>query len=310
MVAVLLARLVVPLWLLAGALLKLADGSPGHLPAAMIKWLGALDVDLMFVFRFSIAAELTIVGVMWFLPRFGRWAGVVMLGAFIPVLLGDVLMGASSCGCFGAVEIHPAITLVMDVAFFIGLLVLGRGVPSLRLTGTVPAFQVVIAGLWTVLSFAVAFSPIIGSPGDVGPEDGETLAALPADGYHMPLFDSWAGRNWDELPISAWVRGEPGDLTSGDRYVLFFRKDCEHCHELMEVFFNGPLVIPTTAIAVPDRDGFPAETLPFACVECETAELPSGVDWFIQTPVLVRLTDGVVQCAAETTAEDPVCVDF
>jgi hypothetical protein len=295
---------------LAGALLKLADSSPSHLPVALIKWLGALNVDLMFVLRFSIAAELTVVGVMWFLPRLGRWAGVVMLGAFIPVLLGDVLMGASSCGCFGALEIHPAVTLVMDVAFFLGLLVLGRGVPSLRLTGTLPTFQVVIAGLWTVVSFAVAFAPMSGTSADVGPENGETVAVLPADGYYMPLFDTWVGQTWEELPISSWVRGGPDDLTSGDRYVLFYRKDCEHCHELMEVFFSGPLMIPMTAIAVPDRDGFPADTLPFACVECDTAELPSGVDWFIQTPVLVRLTDGVVQCAAETTAADPVCVEF
>jgi hypothetical protein len=126
----------------------------------------------------------------------------------------------------------------------------------------------------------------------------------------MPQFGTWAGRSWEELPISAWVTGETEDLTSGERYVLFYRKDCEHCHELMEVFFDDQLTIPTTAVAVPERDGYPAEALPFPCRECSTAELPQGIDWFIQTPVLVRMRDGVVECAAETTADDPVCIVF
>jgi hypothetical protein len=39
------------------------------------------------------------------------------------------------------------------------------------------------------------------------------------------------------------------------------------------------------------------------------AELPSGVDWFMQTPVLVRLNGGVVECAAEMTADNPICLD-
>ena len=50
--AVVLARVVVPLWLAAGAVLKLMDLSPTHLPAAMIKWCGGLGIDLMFVLRF------------------------------------------------------------------------------------------------------------------------------------------------------------------------------------------------------------------------------------------------------------------
>ena len=40
------------------------------------------------------------------------------------------------------------------------------------------------------------------------------------------------------------------------------------------------------------------------------AELPSGIDWFLQTPLLVRLRDGVVECVAEVTASDPQCLEF
>ena len=84
-------------------MLKLVDLSPTHLPAAIIKWGGGLGLDLMFVLRFTIAAELIVVGVMVLVPPLARWIGIVMLASFIPVLVGDLVLGASSCGCFGAV---------------------------------------------------------------------------------------------------------------------------------------------------------------------------------------------------------------
>ena len=103
----------------------------------------------------------------------------------------------------------------------------------------------------------------------------------------------------------------PDDLDVGQQFVIFFRKDCEHCHELLEVYFSGTLDWPTTAIAVPERDGWPTENLQsFMCDECRTAELPAGFDWFLQTPVLVRLMDGQVDCAAEVDPMSPECLDW
>jgi hypothetical protein len=79
----------------------------------------------------------------------------------------------------------------------------------------------------------------------------------------------------------------------------------------MELYFNDVQSVPTVAIAVPERDGFPTKNLqPFACSECQLAELPTGIDWFLQTPVLVRLVDGVVECAAEVDPMAPECIDW
>jgi len=309
-VAVLLARVIVPLWLLIGAVLSLMDGGPSHLPVAVIKWAGALGVDLKFLLLFGISVELAVAGVMWLLPRLARTVGLLMLGVFLPVLIGDLLMGASSCGCFGAVEIHPGITLVMDLGFFLGLLLLGRGVPSLAATSRQPTWRVVAAGLWTVASFAIAFGLNVSGPASPATEEGGVVAmAMPGDGYYLPKYDQWLGARWDEVPISAWIQDAPDDLDEGPQNVLFYRKDCEHCHELMEVFFTGPLAVPTTAVAIPDRNGFPdGGVLPFVCDECRLAQLPAGVDWFLTTPVLVRLIDGTVECAAEVTPDDPQCL--
>jgi hypothetical protein len=311
LIAVLLARIVVPLWLLIGGVLKWLDGSPANLPAGLVKAFGNIGIDLMFALQFSIAVELTVAGVMWLLPRLARPVGLTMLGVFLPVLVADVVMGASSCGCFGAVQVHPAVTMTVDLAFLVGLWWCGRGVAQLAVPGILPTGRVVAAGLWTLASFAFAFG--VAAPGETSmaqPQPG-AATALPAEGYYMPQFSAWIGQPWSDVPLAAWVRGMPRNLDPGTRYILLYRKDCEHCHELMEAYFSGPLTWPTTAIAVPERDGFPTVgVLPFACDECSLAELPAGIDWFIATPVLIRLSNGVVECAAEVSADDPVCLEW
>ncbi len=317
-VAVALARVVVPLSLAAGAVLKLMDLSPTHLPASLIKWLGGNGVDLMFVLRFSIAAELIVAGVMVLVPPLARWVGITMLSLFVPVLIGDLALGASSCGCFGAVQVNPWVTFVMDVTFLIGLLVLGRREPKLALTPVLPSAGVVAAGLWSLFSVAAAFGlpagvqSADGSPGRDPVEPGRGLAAsLPADGYYLPRYGDWIGLPFRQLEIASWTIDLPENIDVGPQYVIFYRKDCEHCHELMELYFSGTPAAPTTAIAVPERNGFPTENLqPFACPQCRIAELPAGIDWFLKTPVLVRLADGVVQCAAEVDALAPECLDW
>jgi hypothetical protein len=310
-VAIALARIVLPLWFLSGAVLKLMDSSPSHLPVPIIKGAGVLGLDLQFVLWFSIAFELIVVGVMWLLPGLARPVGLLVLGAFLPVLISELLMGSASCGCFGAVEVHPAITLTLDLGFFLGLWVLGRNVPSLKTTTMQPTWRVLAVGFWTIASIVLAFGvPTSSSDQAPNAETGTAAAAaIPAEGYYLPQYDQWIGTPWDDIQLSTWMRNAPEDLDSGQHYMLFYRKDCEHCHELMEAFFTGPLTTPTTAVAVPERTGFPEVGVQeFACDACRLAELPSGVDWFLATPVLVRLLDGVVECAAEVTADDPQCL--
>jgi hypothetical protein len=303
------------LWLATGAVLKLVDLSPVHLPAALIKWCGATGMDLMFVLRFTIAVELIVAGVMVLLPSLARWVGIAMLTTFVPVLIGDLMLGASSCGCFGAVEVNPWVTLVMDVTFLFVLVVLGRGEPRLALTGNLPTSKVLIAGAWSLLSVVVAFglpaqapSTVPGGEGEASIEGG-AMPQLPAEGYYLPQYDEWIGRQFSQVAVASWIVDLPEDIDVGTQYVMFFRKDCEHCHELMELFFSESLPAPTTAVAVPERDGFPTENLqPFVCPGCRLAELPAGIDWFLQTPVLVRIADGIVECAAEVEATAPECL--
>jgi hypothetical protein len=311
-VAVAITRVVIPLWLGTGAVLKIIDGSPSNLPSALVKWFGGNGFDLRFLLEFSIAVELVVVGAMLLLPSLARTVGIVMLAAFVPVLIGDLALGASSCGCFGAVQVPPWVTLTTDLLFLFCLVYVARGVPSLAVTATVPTWRVLAVGLWSILAVAAAFG-LTAKGEDVvknGAAAAVSVAAGPEEGYYLPDYASWIGQPFRSLPIAGWITGLPADLDQGAQYVLFYRKDCEHCHELMEIFFSDRLPLPTTAVAVPERAGFPTVNVqPFACGGCRLAELPSGYDWFLQTPVLVRLADGVVQCAAEVSVDDPVCLD-
>jgi len=310
--AVFIARVAIPLWFFVGAVLKLIDGSPSNLPVPLVKWLGAAGMDLRFVLEFSIAVEFIVVGAMVLLPSLSRWIGIVMLAAFVPILFGDVAMGAASCGCFGAVEMPPWVTLSTDLFFLACLVFLARGVQSLKMSRTLPTWRVVAVAGWSVASVAVAFGLTAGGTSVAVEEETAAVVAPsgPTEGYYLPEYDAWVGQSFTELDLASWIRDLPEDLDQGQQYLLFYRLDCEHCHELMEVFFADRAPLPTTAVAIPERDGFPSEGVqPFACGECRRADLPTGIDWFFATPVLVRLADGVVQCAAEVTAESPTCLD-
>lgn len=310
--AVVLARVIIPLWLGVGAVLKLIDGSPSNLPASLVKLLGGNGVELRFILELSIAVELIVVGVMVLMPGLARLAGIAMLGSFLPILIGDVALGAASCGCFGAVQIPPWVTLVTDLVFLLSLVFLARGVQALKTTGMQPTWRVLAVGLWSVLSVASAFGLTSSgtTPDNANVPSGGVAAAGPTEGYYLPDYTAWQGEDFLGLDLAGWIRGLPEDLGQGQQYVLFYRKDCEHCHELMEIFFADDVPLPTTAVAVPERTGYPTVGVqPFACGSCRLAELPSGVDWFLQTPVLVRLADGVVECAAEVTADNPICMD-
>jgi len=301
---VVVTRLVFPIWLLSGAILKLVDRSPANLPAALVKGLGGLGLDLAFVLRYSIAVELVVVAVVWLLPRLARPVALAMLAAFVPVLVGDLVLGASSCGCFGAVPVPPWVTLGMDLTLLVGVWWLGGKAPSLRVEGPLPLGRSLAVACLALVGFALAF----GLPAPAGTPSA-TAARLPAAGYFLPDYRAWIGKRWQELEIASYVAGMPADLAQGRQYVVFYRKDCGHCHALLDTFFTQDLPGPTTVIAVPERAGFPTAGIkPMPCTACRRAELPVGCDWFFKTPVVVRLQDGVVECAAEVDAANPECL--
>lgn len=118
-----LARVVLSLgllWLAAGALYKLFEGSPNDLPATVKEFspLGALDT-----LRLAIGIELAVIGLVIAVPRFGWFFLAGAFAVFCAVLVPLVLDGEKSCGCFGGnISIDPRVMLGIDGALLVMLL--------------------------------------------------------------------------------------------------------------------------------------------------------------------------------------------
>jgi len=311
-------RVLVPLWLVTGAAFKFLENSPANLPEPVIKMAGALGLDLGFVLHYSVAVELVVAGVILLLPRLARKATIALLGFFAVILVWETVTGAATCGCFGSVTVPPWVTLLVDGSLLVAVVLLA---PRGREFDPPTPARTAVALLWTLAVFAVAFGvrlPAQGVAADPAPEPSVAGASTsgvvaPVPSYYLPEYDGWIGKRWEELEIAQWVRDVPGFLRSADgtAFVFLYRKDCEHCHDLLSRYFPGDPPFPTLLVAVPEKEGFPREgVLPNPCTGCVVRELPKGCDWFFQTPVVIRFENGVVTCVAEEDPSAPRCVDW
>ncbi len=346
-------RVVVPLWLAAGAAVKLWERNPQLLPKPVTD---VTDLVLTRGFgipreqyldpamRAMVAVELAVALAMMFGPaRFARAAGVAVLGLFC-VILGVLLAsGAASCGCFGASGPSPSVMLAIDGALLVALVVMplgtSRGTAGEQarrfgsllavslLFGAVVAFAVPERAAVTLEPEAAADSIDVPPANDAGAAGASTptdasasdvpaapevpVAAGPrpwpprpatAQPWYAPEFPSWKGTRIDSHELMLLVRPMPVNLNAGRHHVVLMREDCDHCHELLMLYFGAELPAPTVAIAVPDATG---ERLENPCSACTSATFPGGITYVFATPVLLTVQDGVVVgvCTDSTDAD-------
>jgi len=129
--------------------------------------------------------------------------------------------------------------------------------------------------------------------------------------YHVFEVKKYAGKRWEEIPFTRYLAQQPRDVSIGRRYVILYNPTCDHCYDLLRMYFTGDLPAPTTVIAIPEmKTGWSdEEAYPMPCEECERLELPLGCDWLVTPPVVIALEDGIVQCAKEGEEPDePECL--
>lgn len=117
-------------------------------------------------------------------------------------------------------------------------------------------------------------------------------------GFYDTDFDKWPGTRLDshEMLLQMTER-PPADYDQGEWVVIFYRPDCDVCHEVLELFFTDEtLAKRTIAIRVPVDEG--GTELPMPCTECHIRHLPAEAGYLITTPVVVKLVDGVVRSVA------------
>ena len=86
-IGLILVRVIVPLWVLAGALFKITERSPKLLPNDFLHQVNTLGLDLYWVLAVLIAIEFIAVTIMLLVPKYARLMAIFMLGAFCLVLL-------------------------------------------------------------------------------------------------------------------------------------------------------------------------------------------------------------------------------
>ncbi|MDG2423618.1 MAG: hypothetical protein P8M22_06550 [Phycisphaerales bacterium] len=338
-----LVRIVVPAWILSGALLKFASNSPKLLPEHFRK---LFDEDSYGIILASVLViEIAAIVIMLFIPKFARLIAVLMLAAFVLVLINELISGnLTNCGCLGSYSPPPWLMLAIDLLLLILVIAIRPASVteegSLRL-GVAQALVIFLVASAVVFAWVLAKPKVVSStltgpqspavvvgmiPETYGEMPDSSLDSQPEastesvptsptpsrDWYELDTTD-WVGRNVKDIDLVQYTKGLPADLEQGEQYLIYYSRTCDHCLMLLEFQFGFGSPVPTTLVAVPETaDGFAAEGLmDNPCLDCQMAELPTGIDWIMTPPLVMALRDGEVICVKEAEEADaPECLPF
>lgn len=336
----LLCRVVVPLWVLSGAVFKLMASSPKTLPkATFLEPAQNMNLDLFTMLWVLIGLEIFAVAVMVLSRRLARPMAIFMLGCFCLILVYEMRQGnVSSCGCFGAKSPPPWLMLTIDgllLAAVIGLP--QRGVYQLKSAaaryGLIAA--ITIAGFLTsfmvVNSARPAGDDLIERP-DTSPivddDDGQTpvtpadTSSVSSENWQRDLpasrtwvsdqarLNQWIGKPWYEADLFGFMNKKPSGIDEGTKYIVFYSRSCDHCEAMFyeDLAMNEGLASMTTAVEIPLEKGMEATwDMPLNAAELVTLR-DGGMMWLITPPMAFRIEDGIIRCAQE--GDHKRCMDL
>jgi hypothetical protein len=228
-------------------------------------------------------------------------ASLLCFGLFCGVTLYKGLTGATTCGCFGAIHVHPWVTLLaidLPAVVALGLVyphsavvrfvsclrrqnsrrqTLGRLVgPALSLRSTLTA-----GGIGAALSVT---SPLL-----IFHEPATATAT-----YEVLEPETWTGR---KLPILSYI-DIADQLQQGTWLVLFYHPGCPDCQNairkyqklLGDLADNQDLLRLAFIQVPPDGAGLP-DTAPLGVL----GHMAPSKEWFVATPVTALLEDARVR---------------
>jgi hypothetical protein len=124
MLGMILCRIVVPAWIMTGAVFKLVEAKPSLLPRGIIQDGARLGVNLDYLLATLISLEFFAALVIFFVGRLARVTALVMMSIFVLVLIREIAAGRTSCGCLGAASPSPWVMLAVDGVILLGLIFL------------------------------------------------------------------------------------------------------------------------------------------------------------------------------------------
>jgi hypothetical protein len=221
-------------------------------------------------------------------PTRRTWYVAVYTFVVLAVVSGyKLISGEASCGCFGALQVSPAITLGVNAA---ALLTLSFCRPLAQCGSRHAFFTLPRVGLCALVPFIAVSALVIVGQSNVKHAN-EPLR--PGDLVVLEP-ETWIGAPFDllrHIEVSE-------DLATGEWTVLFYRSDCHVCHEVMTDLASqleaGAAAGPIALVAM-DMPNAPADALTKRLEElgCVFGSLSRQQRWFVTTPLRVLLTDGL-----------------
>lgn len=326
MLGTLICRVIVPAWVGLGMVFKAREFAPGTLPQWIIDMFRGLSemfetVSLNDFLLWFLIGLLSVEAIAFLLmvasAKLARATAIFMMLSFCIVLVVQMVThGFGACGCFGGTSPDVSVMFGIDFTLLLGAILFK---PTPRTSAALPLAMVGLLALALVAALATKSVPepdegddvSAGGNGQTQALDGGRRPLVQPPQWYWPEIEKWVGKRWDELDIATHMRRWPENWDQGTHIVMFYRMDCDHCHELLTWYFVGDLPQPTTLIAVPEGGRFPANPLENPCTQCDEIRLSTQVEWYFQTPTVVRLEDGVVACAnIEENPEMPECVPW
>lgn len=284
-------RVILSLTLLAAALFKVHElSTTPYLDKFPPRWVMIVFTELEILFAlwlFFVPKRLT--QITWF-------ATLGLFSFFTCVTLYKALIGAESCGCFGRVEINPWYTLIFDSTVVAALFYWRPRGLALSLVGmplaALPKQFLVVGLFWLLLAIPAAVAMGRYQPAQVV-ESGEILG----DSQFVVLEpEKWVGK---PCPLLSHI--DIGDrLSEGEWIVLLFHHDCPDCQDVIPVyaslsceFSNEGKSRQIALIEIPPFDNL-NEIGHTKISSCVKARMSESREWFVEAPVEIRLSQGVV----------------
>lgn len=216
-----------------------------------------------------------------------HYTALAAFGVFAAVSGYKALRGESSCGCFGPLALNPWVTFALDVSAVGALLCVPPPVETTvsRRAGLAMGAAILIA------AFAAPVFIVRGGPTRVAGE-GELASA---GGVVILEPQSWVGKRF---PLGRYI-DIGSELSSGRWTVVLYRHDCPDCLRALPVYESRARDLAAerseervALIQVPPlTEEAPPVTLPTSCA---LGSLESSKSWFVETPAVISLQDGVV----------------
>jgi len=216
-------------------------------------------------------------------------AACCAFGIFAIISMTKILTGASSCGCFGAVEIAPEKMFILDLGAAVSLGVFGAQFRS-------PAWKNIPSierrpRKWRLFVAALLAIVVSGVP----------AWAIRAQ-FQLRVHGSKAADNVRIIEVADMVNKElpfsdqieiSDDLTSGTWILVLYRQGCSLCEEAIPQYVEvmkthagkyAFIEIPSGAVGMRPPDS-PAYL---------QGKLSDEFNWYGESPIVVKLKEGVV----------------